>query len=376
MGTRGLIGFRLHQQLKASYNHYDSHPNCLGAKVAEFITKVNAEHGWETLKANVAKVMLVEEDSKPTADQVKKYKKFSNTEVSTRTLNDWYCLLRELQGEGYLNAIYEGTCLIMLDGNDFIKDSLYCEFAYILDVDAMRLEFYLGFQKAPDPTSPYGVEHDDSGYYPCRLATKIPFDQFTDVDAIVKQMETLHEDERDRKEKIEADLREQRKTVRKNDRIQLTGTEHGLKADTILTVIEVKRRGNCSKWKSLFERGSSAMDFWHDSDKDCIGDIYYPPIEFPKEIVLIRLRVLKYTPITHRARVRLEENGGKWHKTIDCYIEVKNRVVKDGDVYYLGRGAFMADASLEVKTDKGATLLADSKWKIVKHNTNATLLKV
>ena len=50
----------------------------------------------------------------------------------------------------------------------FIKDSLFCEWAYFYNKDTNEFEVWKGSQKTPDPTNPFGQEMD-SGYYPCKL---------------------------------------------------------------------------------------------------------------------------------------------------------------------------------------------------------------
>lgn len=39
----------------------------------------------------------------------------------------------------------------MLDGIDFIKDSVFCEYAYIINIGTQELEVYLGFNKKKQP---------------------------------------------------------------------------------------------------------------------------------------------------------------------------------------------------------------------------------
>lgn len=51
---------------------------------------------------------------------------------------------------------------------EFIKDSLFCEWAYFYDIDNKIFEIWKGFQKEPDPTNPFGKNNDKFGYYPCK----------------------------------------------------------------------------------------------------------------------------------------------------------------------------------------------------------------
>lgn len=180
MGTRGLYGFRMNGVEKFTYNHYDSYPDCLGLEVAKFceITSV------EEMKDIFSRIQMVKESGKPTPEQIEACAAFTNLGVSRGTTDDWYCLLRELQGE--LNKLKEipGT-IYMIDSHDFIKDSLFCEYAYIIDLDNEELEFWVGFQRKPWEENPYGTECED-GYYPCKL--RMSFDFYNDADNVVKTM--------------------------------------------------------------------------------------------------------------------------------------------------------------------------------------------
>ena len=61
-----------------------------------------------------------------------------------------------------------------------IRDSLFCEYAYVIDLTSEQLMFFCGGQTRPQegnpygtkPEKPYGLEED---YYPCRLAAVFPF---------------------------------------------------------------------------------------------------------------------------------------------------------------------------------------------------------
>jgi hypothetical protein len=174
MSTNGAVGFRLNNEDKISYNHCDSYPDGLGVDVVEFILK-NIDN-IEKLKQKVSKIKLVQKTDTPTEKIIKKLEKYSNFTVGDLSRYDWYGLLREAQGD--LNAYCKGG--YMLDNKDFIKDSLFCEYAYVVNLDENVLECYLGWQKTPDGKSRYQCEKPSpEGYYHCKLLKSIPFDKLS-----------------------------------------------------------------------------------------------------------------------------------------------------------------------------------------------------
>ena len=179
MGTRGAYGFRSEGKDYLTYNHYDSYPSGLGDDLASQIRAVIASGTTvETLRQQVRDMRVIaNEDDEPSAEDREKYAHLW-AEVSTGL--DWYSLLREMQGD--LGAhLQEG---LMIDGNAFIMDSLFCEYAYILNLDDETFEVYQGFQdtlhnegryggEVPDP-EPYASGHMPSKYYGCRLVATFP----------------------------------------------------------------------------------------------------------------------------------------------------------------------------------------------------------
>lgn len=186
MGTRGLYGFRKNEQDKTSYNHFDSYPEGLGADVLKFIQN----HSVAEMNEFYDRIIMVNEDATPTDEQKENCRKngFVNLNVSNQSENDWYCLLRNVQG--YLVDLYKCEFPYMIDNSDFIKDSLFCEYAYIINLDTNVLEFYKGWQHVPQDGNRYGEVPDENGYYPCRLESEIPIEQIQstkDVNEIISK---------------------------------------------------------------------------------------------------------------------------------------------------------------------------------------------
>jgi len=87
MGTRGLIGFRLNNEDKFTYNHWDSYPDELGKNILKELRTIK---DFKRLKETVKNIELIESNSEPTKTQITKYKKFTDTSVSSQNVKDWY----------------------------------------------------------------------------------------------------------------------------------------------------------------------------------------------------------------------------------------------------------------------------------------------
>lgn len=186
MGTRGTYGFRKDGKDKLTYNHFDSYPECLGANIVEFIKETPVEE----LKAICDRIVMVDEGGMPTEKQIKECAPWTNLGVSGMSTRDWYCVLRNAQGD--LDAFKKGLRYMIEYGN-FIKDSLWCEYGYIINLDDNALEFYIGYQSTPQEGNRYGETPNDEGYYPCRLAQAFPLDAIPEN--IVEIMEPTEEEE-------------------------------------------------------------------------------------------------------------------------------------------------------------------------------------
>jgi hypothetical protein len=142
MGTRGVIGFVVDGQEKLTYNHFDSYPSGVGYEVLNWLRTLSGsklDEVWDKAKA----LTLVNADDKPTPGQIEALKTYADQGVSTNQLDDWYVLLRQAQGSlgAFLDAGYAP------DSHEFPLDSLFCEWAYVIDFDQIVFEVYKGFQK-------------------------------------------------------------------------------------------------------------------------------------------------------------------------------------------------------------------------------------
>lgn len=158
MGTRGAVGFKLDQKEVIFYNHFDSYPDGLGRDMVDYVRSVK---DWDKIRDQVANFEAIDEGTEPTQAHIDRAYELGtvNLSVSNRSEKDWYCLTREAQGD--LGKQLELGFGVL--GNEFPYDSLFCEYAYIINLDTMELEFYEGFNKDRNAEGRYAIGQFPSG---------------------------------------------------------------------------------------------------------------------------------------------------------------------------------------------------------------------
>lgn len=173
MGTRGIYGFRLNDTDYLTYNHYDSYPEYLGNHITKALREYFKKDGTiEELRAKVSSMRIIKDESEIPSEEDKE--RFKELWSNVSTGQDWYSYLRGLQGD-IMGHIKYG---IMSVADNFILDSLFCEWGYIVNLDTEILEVYKGFQDAPHNMGRYSDYVPDEGristYYACALIAEYP----------------------------------------------------------------------------------------------------------------------------------------------------------------------------------------------------------
>lgn len=182
MGTRGCYGFYKDGVTKATYNHFDSYIEGLGKDILDFIGNTSIP----IMNKIFDKIELVREDDIPTIEQIENCQKYTDLDVSNKSIMDFYCLLRKAQGD--LNA-YKTDLKYMIDSKEFLGNSLFCEYAYIINLDKNVLEFYKGFNKVPQNNrySKYADEKEE--YKECKLLAEYPLTEIYEGKITLDNME-------------------------------------------------------------------------------------------------------------------------------------------------------------------------------------------
>ena len=197
MGTRGYIGITSGNLFRGAYNHLDSYPDGLGSDAVNFAlwADQNPEKARE-----IARLPIVEGQDKPsdkTLDQLKAGGFWQNVDQG----DNYYAALRNCQGDfrKYLSA-----GMIIADESpfgSFMEDSLFCEFAYLVDLDSKTLDFYVGLQtespsdglfKGAQKPQDWQPEYEgEKYYYPVNRLASIPFSELSDLNSVIAKMNEL-----------------------------------------------------------------------------------------------------------------------------------------------------------------------------------------
>lgn len=140
MSTRGLYGWKKDGVEKVTYNHSDSYPTWLGVKIMSFCVEMTDEQ----LERLFGHTIIISEEEKDPA-QINSVRLFAKARgFDPDASQDVYEILRFMQGnfEEYRKLAENELDFPMIDSKDFFSDELFCEWAYVIDLDSKRLIVY------------------------------------------------------------------------------------------------------------------------------------------------------------------------------------------------------------------------------------------
>lgn len=175
MTDRGAIGFRLQGLDRITFNKYNSFPRGLGTAAFDAVTEFTDKQIADTA-ARLHMVSALDSADERTAALYQK------TFSLPRHITDWYQLLEKAQGT--LTPYLDGSVAHMIDSADFLRDSLFCEWAYILNADTLKLEIHTGFNRHYDSPGRYAHytfpnihnRNNPPDYFGVSLLCEIEFD--------------------------------------------------------------------------------------------------------------------------------------------------------------------------------------------------------
>lgn len=179
MGTRHLIAAKIDGVYKlAQYGQWDGYPEGQGMAVLEFLVNEmdmdafksalrNCRFiGWEEVSAELVKFGA---DPNDYSIRLSDYDRFSEAHP------EW----SRDTGAKILGFIQSSGGCGLRSNLDFAADSVFCEWAYVLDFDTMQFEVYEGFNRTPltEKDRFFFLEPKaEDGYHPVRIRASWPMD--------------------------------------------------------------------------------------------------------------------------------------------------------------------------------------------------------
>ena len=169
MGTRNLtIVFLEGKYRVAQYCQWDGYPDGQGATVLNFLKNYNRP----TFIDQLLKLKFVDgKELEKLWEDFGAKNGMATMDVADRVRKSFPQFSRDT-GAAILELIQFGKVTNLKNDYEFAADSLFCEWAYVIDLDNNALEVYKGFNKTPLTKADRFVflEKDGREYYPIKKA--------------------------------------------------------------------------------------------------------------------------------------------------------------------------------------------------------------
>ena len=199
MGTRNLTMVIADGETKvAQYGQWDGYPEGQGMTALNFLRGADLE----AFKAKLADVrFLTFEEYDAAVEHITGGSDWIDMKQAA-DIDAIFPYITRNHGAAILKRIQdapEGTDIAVFDQSSFAKDGLFCEYAYVIDLDARTFEAYVGFQREDHTDGRFGSlasaetftpEYAGQSYYaPVRLMASWSLDALPDDETFLR---TLH----------------------------------------------------------------------------------------------------------------------------------------------------------------------------------------
>lgn len=167
MSTRNLTMVISGGETKvAQYGQSDGYPQGQGKTVLEFLQKCDLKKFKETLK----EVIFLNPEESKNPDRQAEPGVYADAKV--------------------LQLIYDRQATGLIDSSNFARESLWCEWAYIIDLDKETLEVYRGFNKEPLTAGDRFFDKDDNekDYYPVKIVKSYSLKNLPELEQFIKEL--------------------------------------------------------------------------------------------------------------------------------------------------------------------------------------------
>lgn len=206
MGTRGMNVVVIDGETKvAQYNQWDSYPGGQGIDVLDFLQSQMKEDFKEKVRAcswitqDQLKQLWVEAGADPEFDLV-------NMNVSAQFKEKNFHLHRDCGAKIYALIQDSNSGLKLQNDISFAADSLFCEWAYVVDFDKNTFEIYKGFNQEKlaenerfaflnDIAVGEDKSYRSEPYYPVKLAKSYSLNELPTQEQFLQDFEEKDEEE-------------------------------------------------------------------------------------------------------------------------------------------------------------------------------------
>ena len=190
MGTRNITIVIKNKKTKvAQYGQWDGYPSGQGVTALNFLRQSNLSQFGE---------------------EVDKLKWFTEKQLEKLEKIEWKdthgCISRDTGAE-ILNEVYEGKVTRLVNQETFVADSLFCEWAYVVDLDKNTFEVYEGFNQEPLTKEDRFFEltenverRGDNQYHPCKMIKSYPLDNLPTEEEFINYFDKLEEEKEEEQE--------------------------------------------------------------------------------------------------------------------------------------------------------------------------------
>lgn len=195
MGTRHLIAVAKDNDYKlAQYGQWDGYPSGQGVSVLSFLKANKLEDFVEKL-SNVSfiteeelKQCWIEAGAKPEEEWV--------TLDASRKMQEMYPENVRDTGAEILDIIMNADKPIkVINSIDFAADSIFCEWAYVIDLDKQTLEVFRGINHDPLTESDRFYNLDKPGeFHPIKLLKSYDLSNLPSEEDFVNELDKLQEE--------------------------------------------------------------------------------------------------------------------------------------------------------------------------------------
>ena len=203
MGTRHLTMVVLDGQTRvAQYGQWDGYPEGQGKKVLGFLANMDRQLFEQKVRASR---FITDEEYNEAWKKAGATGEWATQEQVDKFNAQFPALSRDHGAEILQFICVNNDGVVLKDSSSFGLESLFCEWAYVIDLDKNVLEFYRGFNTDPaadtgrfaalktSDYTPYETYDGKCAYHPVRLVKVYPLDALPTVDQLIEDSTTDEE---------------------------------------------------------------------------------------------------------------------------------------------------------------------------------------